>query len=87
MPLERKHAGTAKIKRNCWPRGKGPDSYRGELKRGISLNKKYLNRKVRHSADMSLKGGSYRKLCKTIDMVNFTERAVFFAYGEHGLFH
>lgn len=87
MPLEGKHAGTAKIKRNCWLRGKGPDSYRGELKRGISLNKKYLNRKVRHSADLSLKGRSYRKLCKTIDMVNFTERAVFFAYGGHGLFH
>ena len=38
--------GAAREKRNCWRRGNGSYSFRGELKRGIALNKKYLNRKV-----------------------------------------
>ena len=69
--IREKHAGIAKIKRNSWIRANGVYSHRRELKRGHSLNKKYLNRKVRHSANMSLKGNSYRKICQTIYMVNF----------------
>lgn len=72
MPLQKPKAGTAKVKRNCWMRGKGPYSYRGELKRGLSLNKRYLNRKVRHSTVKALKGNDYRKICRTIYMVDFT---------------
>ncbi|WP_455437659.1 hypothetical protein [Hungatella hathewayi] len=72
MPLEKKRKGTAREKRNCWIRGNGAYSYRGELKRGLSLNKKRLNRKVRRKADAALKGNAYRKICRTINMVDFT---------------
>ncbi|MDE7201975.1 MAG: hypothetical protein K2O91_08765 [Lachnospiraceae bacterium] len=43
MAQQERMPGTARVKRNCWMRGNGSYSYRGELKRGISLNKKYLN--------------------------------------------
>lgn len=72
MPLEKKRRGAAREKRNCWMRGNGVYSYRGELKRGLSLNKKWLNRKVRCKADAALKGNTYRKICRTIYMVEFT---------------
>lgn len=72
MPLEKKRKGTVREKRNCWSRGNGAYSYRGELKRGLSLNKKLLNRKVRRKADAVLKGSDYRKICRTINMVEFT---------------
>ena len=74
MPQQEKRTGTAGQKRNSWVRGNGPCSYRGELKRGISLNKKYLNRKVRHSRNDGLvgKSGWYRKICRTSDMVDFS---------------
>ena len=44
----------------------------GELRRGISLNKKYLNRKVRHSGREALKRGDYKRICKTLHMVEFS---------------
>ncbi len=44
------YAGTAGYKRNSWMRGNGPCSMRGELKRGISMGKKVLNRKVRRAS-------------------------------------
>jgi len=47
-PIQKKCPGNARQKRNCWSRGNGPDSMRGELRGGIRLNKKRLNRKVRH---------------------------------------
>jgi len=47
MAQQERMSGAAREKRNCWRRGNGSYSYRGELKRGIALNKKYLNRKVR----------------------------------------
>lgn len=72
MPQQKKMPGTAREKRNCWMRGNGPDSFRGELKRGIALNKKYLNRKVRHSTEALTKGNGYRRICRTVEMVNFT---------------
>ena len=72
MPLEKKRTGTAGEKRNCWSRGKGAYSYRGELKRGLSLNKKLLNRKVRRNSDVIFKGNDYRKICKTIYIEKFT---------------
>lgn len=72
MALEKKRSGTASHKRNSWSRGNGPNSMRGELKRGISLNKKRLNRIVRHRADQRLQSADYRKVCKTLRMVDFT---------------
>lgn len=74
MPQQKRMPGTARQKRNCWMRGSGPNSFRGELKGGISLNKKYLSRKVRHSAstDFPLKGNGYRRICRTVNIVNFT---------------
>ena len=72
MAQQQRMPGTAREKRNGWRRGNGSYSYRGELKRGISLNKKYLRRKVRHSADVILKGNGYRKICRTVNIVDFT---------------
>ena len=50
MAMQERMPGNAHQKRNCWQRGNGSYSMRGELRHGISLNKKYLNRKVRHSS-------------------------------------
>lgn len=72
MPLQKKMPGTARKKRNSWSRGNGSYSMRGELKRGISLNKKTLNRKVRHNSRMGIKGNGYKKVCRTINMIDFT---------------
>ena len=47
MAMQERMPGNAHQKRSCWQRGNGSYSMRGELRRGISLNKKYLNRKVR----------------------------------------
>ena len=46
--------------------------HEGELRHGISLNKKYLNRKVRHSGREALRRGEYRRICKTLHMVDFS---------------
>ena len=72
MPQQKKMPGAAREKRNCWTRGNSPNSFRGELKRGIALNKKYLSRKVRHSTDILPKGNGYRRICPTAAMVDFT---------------
>lgn len=72
MALQRKQSGTAKVKRNSWARGKGAYSFRGELKRGISLNKKMLNRRIRHDNIKDLKNAEYRKTCRTINIVSFS---------------
>lgn len=64
--------GTARIKRNSWCRGSGAYSMRGELKHGISLRKKILNRKVRHQGRDVLKGCSYKRICRTSSMVDFS---------------
>ncbi len=64
--------GTARIKRNSWNRGNGVYSMRGELKRGTALNKKRLNRKVRHRNMDALKGCCYKRICRTSHMVDFT---------------
>lgn len=72
MPMQKRLSGNAHEKRNCWQRGNGSYSMRGELRRGISLNKKYLNRKVRHSSRGALRNGEYRRICKTLHMVEFS---------------
>jgi len=41
MAMQERMPGNAHQKRNCWQRGRGSYSMRGELRRGISLNKKY----------------------------------------------
>lgn len=70
--MQKAMQGTAAVKRNCWIRGKGAYSFRGELRRGISMNKRILNRKVRHSHNVSFRGGDYKKICRTANMVNFS---------------
>lgn len=72
MALEKKRSGTARQKRNCWSRGNGVYSMRGELKRGLSRNKKRLNRMVRHRTNARLQSADYKKVCKTLQMVDFT---------------
>ena len=72
MALQRKQSGTAKVKRNSWARGKGAYSFRGELERGISPNKKMLNRRIRHGNIKDLKNAEYRKTCRTINIVSFS---------------
>ena len=72
MALQRKQSGTAKVKRNSWARGKVAYSFMGELKRGISLNKKMLNRRIRHGNIKDLKNAEYRKTCRTINIVSFS---------------
>lgn len=72
MPLQKKKSGTAGEKRNCWSRGQGAYSYRGELKRGIKLNKKRLNRSIRYNI-MEIPGHSdYKKATPTNSMVKFS---------------
>lgn len=72
MAMQERMPGNAHQKRNCWQRGNGSYSMRGELCRGISLNKKYLNRKVRHSGREALKRGDYKRICRTLHMVEFS---------------
>lgn len=67
-----KSQGTAQIKRNSWVRGKGRETRRGEIKKGLSMNKRILNRKVRHTSKIALKKCSYKKIKKTIDMIHFS---------------
>lgn len=72
MALQKAMQGTVKIKRNSWRRGNGPCSFRGELRGGISKNKKVLNRKVRHQSRMLLQNADYKRICRTGMMVDFT---------------
>lgn len=72
MPLQQKTPGTSSEKRNNWNRGSGSYSMKGELKWGISLNKKMLNRKVRRNSEMDIKGNGYKKVCRTINIIDFT---------------
>ncbi len=71
MPLQTKQPGSANDKRNSWARGKGAYSMRGELKRGISLRKRELNRKVRHTKQ-TLQNCSYKRVERTVKMVDFS---------------
>ena len=64
--------GNAKQKRNCWSRRNGPDSFRGELKRCIRLNRKRLNRIVRRTGGIPLRGCGYKKAARTGAMAYFT---------------
>ena len=64
--------GTARRRKADWVRGRGPDSMRGELKRGISLKKRKLNKKVRHGTREALKNAEYKKVVKTLNEVDFT---------------
>ena len=71
MALSQKRPGNAHDKRNSWERGKGSYSMRGELKRGIALRKRELNRKVRHSK-LVLQHGLYKRIKPTLKMVDFS---------------
>ena len=69
--LQQKRPGNANHKRNSWERGKGAYSMRGELKHGIALRKRELNRKVRH-AELTLRHSSYKRIKSTLKMVDFS---------------
>ena len=71
MALSQKRPGNAHDKRNSWERGKGSYSMRGELKRGIALRKRELNRKVRHSK-LILQHSLYKRIKPTLKMVDFS---------------
>ena len=71
MALPQKSPGNANDKRNSWERGKGSYSMRGELKHGIALSKRELNRKVRHSKLM-LQHGLYKRIKPTLKMADFS---------------
>jgi len=71
MPQQKKQPGNAYQKRNSWSRGKGAHSFRGELKHGISLRKRELNRIVRHTGGL-LNHGLYKKVKPTAKMVDFS---------------
>lgn len=45
---------------------------RGELKQGIALRKKQLNKKVRHGTKEALQNAKYKRVTKTLYEVNFT---------------
>ena len=72
MPLQKPLSGTATHQRNSWMRGNGSYSMRGEKKRGISRNKKYLNRKVRRKNKIALQYADYKRICRTLKMIDFT---------------
>lgn len=55
--------GSKKNARRSWYRGRGANSFRGEIKYSLRKNKKYLNRKVRHCKDLT-SGSAYKKLAK-----------------------
>lgn len=71
MALQQKRPGNAADKRNSWARGNGTYSMRGELKRGIALRKRELNRKVRHSK-LVLQHSSYKHIKSTLKMVDLS---------------
>ena len=71
MALQKKQLGNAHDKRNSWARGKGSYSLRGELKHGISLRKRELNRRVRH-AELMLQHSLYKQIKATLKMVDFS---------------
>ena len=71
MAQQQKRPGNANNKRNSWVRGRGANSMRGELKRGIALRKRELNRKVRHTK-LALQHGSYKRIVPTLKMVDFS---------------
>ena len=72
MALQKPIKGTARIKLNKWCRGNGSYSARGELRAGISRNKKILNRKVRRKSKVLLQNSNYKKVCRSGMMVDFS---------------
>ena len=72
MALQKPMPGTARRRRADWVRGRGPDGMRGELKQGISLRRKQLNRKVRHGTKEALQHAEYKRVVKTLYEVDFT---------------
>lgn len=72
MPLQKPMPGTARKRKENWVRGRGPGSMRGELKRGISLRKKQLNRKARYETKEALQHAEYKRVVRTLCEVEFT---------------
>ena len=72
MSLQKPMPGTARRRKADWGRGRGPGSMRGELKRGISLRRRQLNKKVRHGTKEALQHAEYKRVVKTLCEVDFT---------------
>ena len=72
MPLQKPMPGTARRRKTDWVRGRDPHCMRGELKRGISLRKKQLNKKARHGTKEALMNAEYKRVVKTLRIVDFT---------------
>ena len=70
--MQKRQPGNAHEKRNCWSRGNGAYSFRGELKHGIRLNKKRLNRKVRRASRLPKGRAGFKKVERTILSVDFS---------------
>ena len=70
--LMKEMPGNAAAKRNSWSHGRGRNSMWGELKHGIVIRKKQLNRRVRHHKMESMQHGQYKRLSPTILMVDFS---------------
>lgn len=49
-----------------------PGQHEGRTEKGLSLNRKTLNRKVRHQGKDALQHGDYKRVCRTLRMVDFT---------------
>lgn len=71
MSQQKKQPGNAQAKRNSWSRGKGKNTFRGELKHGIALRKKELNRKVRYT-EGALNYGLYKRVKRTAKIFNLS---------------
>lgn len=79
-------SGMTKEKHNYWICGNGFYSFRWELKRWISLNKKKLKQKVRQSVDTDivLKDNGHRKYFRqSIGIILLKGQPCIFAYGVH----
>lgn len=55
--------GSKNSAKKDWTYGRGPGSFRQEYRRSIKVNKRKLNRRVRHSEVMS-NGCYYKKLAR-----------------------
>ena len=53
--------GSKRSEKRNWQRGRGPYSFRSEVKASLRINKKYLNRKVRRANNIANFSG-YKRL-------------------------
>lgn len=69
---QKRTPGIAGRKRNDWTRGNGAHTRTGELRKGISMNKRAYNRKIRHGNFDALKHGEYKRVYSLINAIKFS---------------